>query len=326
MSEHGGPVPNHPASRIIALINQKGGVGKTTTTVNLAAGLAASGHATLIVDLDPQAHATLSLGIDPASAPRSVYDLLLDWDDEPAAALIQARPNLFVVSSETDLAAAESELASLPDRHHRLSHALQQLTPRFKFILIDCPPSLGMLTINALAAAGEVIIPMQAHFLALQGVSKLLETVKLVRTKLNPGLAVAGVVLCMHDANATHTQEVVADLNGFFEAARAQDVPWQNARVFQPPIRRNIKLAECPSFGQTIFDYADTAPGAADYRALAQSVLAAAPGARKPAALRKKKPPAPPTADSVVSTPTSGPPPAEPNIVVKPTSPAEAAR
>jgi chromosome partitioning protein len=323
MSEHGGPVPNHHPSRIITLINQKGGVGKTTTTVNLAAALAASGHPTLIVDLDPQAHATLSLGIDPVSIPRSVYDLLLDWDDEPATALIQARPNLHVVASETDLAAAESELAGLPDRHHRLSRALQHLAPRFRFILIDCPPSLGMLTINALAAANEVIIPMQAHFLALQGVSKLLETVKLVRSKLNPSLGVAGVVLCMHDTTATHTQEVVADLAGFFEAARTLDVPWQHARILEPPIRRNIKLAECPSFGQTIFDYADTAPGAADYRALAQSVIAASPHTRKPASPRKKKAAAPAPA---ASTPVAQPAPPEPTIVVKPASPAEAAR
>lgn len=288
MPEHGSPVRSPSACRVIALINQKGGVGKTTTSVNLAAALAQMGRATLLVDLDPQAHATLSLGIDPANVPRSVYDLLLDWDDDASNAVVQARPNLYLVASETDLAAAEAELASAPDRHRRLARALAPLHPRFDFILIDCPPSLGMLTINGLAAAREVLIPMQAHFLALQGVSKLLETVRLVRAKINPDLSVAGAILCMHDAQATHTQEVVNDLVTFFEQARTQDVPWRNAQVFRPPIRRNIKLAECPSFGQTIFDYAPTAPGAADYRALAEAVAAAAP---TPQAAEQPEPP-----------------------------------
>jgi chromosome partitioning protein len=292
MPEHGSPARSSSAPpRIIALINQKGGVGKTTTTVNLAAALAAAGRSTLVVDLDPQAHATLSLGIDPAAASRSVYDLLLDWDDDPAAALLAPRPNLSLIPSETDLAAAEAELTSAPDRHRRLARALAPLHRRFEFILIDCPPSLGMLTLNGLAAAREVLIPMQAHFLALQGVSKLLETVKLVRAKVNPDLAVAGIVLCMHDAQASHTQEVVSDLVGFFDQARDQDVPWRHARVFRPPIRRNIKLAECPSFGQTIFDYAPTAPGAADYRALAEAILAAAPQPGGPAPAAPAEPP-----------------------------------
>jgi len=281
MPEHGSPAPGTSAPspgpcRTIALINQKGGVGKTTTTVNLGAALALSGHRVLIVDLDPQAHASLSLGIDPAGekTTRTVYDLLLDWDDTPDPALQEVRPNLSLIASETDLAAAESELAQVPDRHRILARALTPLRARFDFILIDCPPSLGILTVNGLCAAREVIIPMQAHFLALQGVGKLLETVKLVRAKLNPQLRVSGVVLCNHDASSTHTNEVVADLVNFFEQARTQDVPWNTARVYRPPIRRNIKLAECPSFGQSIFDYAPTAPGAADYRALADSIAA----------------------------------------------------
>jgi chromosome partitioning protein len=271
MPEHGSP------GRIIALINQKGGVGKTTTTVNLAAALAALGRPTLIVDLDPQAHATLSLGVDPGKVARTVYDLLLDWDDNADATVVQVRPNLAVIASETDLAAAEAELAPEPDRHKRLARALTPLASRFAAILIDCPPSLGMLTINALAAASEVIIPMQAHFLALQGVGKLLETVKLVRAKINPSLTVSGAIICMHDPSATHTQEVVNDIDAFFTQARGKGLPWSDARVFRPAVRRNIKLAECPSFGQSIFDYAPQAPGAADYKALAEAVFA--PGA-----------------------------------------------
>jgi chromosome partitioning protein len=272
MTEHGSPGPA-ASSRILALINQKGGVGKTTTTVNLAAALAQLGKRVLVVDLDPQAHATLHLGVDPREVTRSVYDLMLDWDDDPAGAVLKVRDNLSLVPAETDLAAAETELVSASDRHRRLAHVLKPLLPRFDFVLLDCPPSLGLLTLNALAAAREVIIPMQAHFLALQGVSKLLETVKLVRTKLNPELRVAGIVLCMHDGHTTHSQEVVSDLTDFFEQARSQDVPWRSARVLQPPIRRNIKLAESPSFGQTIYDYSPAAPGAQDYKALAASVI-----------------------------------------------------
>lgn len=254
--------------RTIAFMNQKGGVGKTTTAVSLAAGLAALGLRVLLVDMDPQAHATLSLGIDPDALPRTLYDWMLDPEGEPA--LSGARPNLTLIPAGTDLAAIETELAAEPGRQKRLSRILASLAPGFDFILIDCPPSLGLLTVNALAAAGEVLIPMQAHFLALQGVGKLLETVRLMTESLNPSLQVAGVILCMHDAQASHTQEVVADLDAFFESARTQAVPWRLARVYRPPVRRNIKLAEGPSFGQTIFDYAPHAPGAQDYGQLAR--------------------------------------------------------
>ncbi|MEO1583882.1 MAG: AAA family ATPase [Planctomycetota bacterium] len=259
--------------RVMALMNQKGGVGKTTTTVNLAAAAAKLGKRTLLVDLDPQAHATLHLGADPESLDGSVYDILLDPDHDPEHPLIATRDHLTLLPAETDLAAAETELQNADARQHRLTRALQRLSDRFDLVLIDCPPALGLLTLNGLAAANEVLIPMQAHFLALQGVGKLLETVRLVGASVNDRLAVAGVVLCMHDHQATLSQEVVADLKGFFDAARGTDAPWNAARVFDPPIRRNIKLAECPSFGQTIFEYAPDAAGAKDYQALAQSVL-----------------------------------------------------
>jgi chromosome partitioning protein len=273
MPEHGRPADGARTARTVALLNQKGGVGKTTTTVSLGAAIAELGRSVLIADLDPQAHATLHLGVDPAACEASVYDLLLEPGADPAPAIRAVSPGLSLIPSETDLAAIEGELAGAPDRQHRLQQALSSLAPRFDLVLIDCPPSLGLLTINALTAAGEVIVPMQAHFLALQGVGKLLETVRLVAGAVNPTLRVAGIVLCMHDANTTHTQEVVADLTAFFEAGRGKDLPWSEARVFRPPIRRNIKLAECPSFGRTILDYAPQAAGAADYRALARSVL-----------------------------------------------------
>jgi chromosome partitioning protein len=285
MPEHGSPAPQRP--RVISLINQKGGVGKTTTTVNLAAGLALEGKKVLVIDLDPQAHATLHLGIESAAVQQSVYDLLLDPDGDATSAIQTIAPNLALLPSETDLAAVESELSSEADRHQRLTEILRRVGGAFDFVLIDCPPSLGILTINALSASQEVLIPMQAHFLALQGVGKLMETVGLVASGFNPSLRVAGVVLCMHDASATLSQEVVADIEAYFEAARGRSVPWSAAQVFKPAIRRNIKLAECPSFGKSIFDYAPTASGAADYRALAQVISS-------PTAPTQPEPPAAP--------------------------------
>lgn len=260
--------------RVIALMNQKGGVGKTTTAVHLAAALARAGRPTLLIDLDPQAHASLAVGVDPGDIAASVYDVLIDPSHDVMSSIVRRDEHLHVLPAQTDLAAAEIELSTAPDRTRRLEAALASLGDAYEFVIIDCPPSLGLLTLNALTAAREVIIPMQAHFLALQGVGKLMETVRTIAAAANPRLRVTGVVLCAHDASSTHSREVVADLEQFFEGGREVESPWRFARVLRPAIRRNIKLAECPSFGKTIFEYAPDAPGAADYAALAGTLLA----------------------------------------------------
>ncbi|MAT82264.1 MAG: chromosome partitioning protein ParA [Phycisphaerae bacterium] len=260
--------------RIIAVINQKGGVGKTTSAVNLGAALADAGLRVLMIDLDPQAHMSLHLGVDSTSLEHTVYDLFVDESCKAQQAIVRVDDNLDAIAAETDLAAAESELASDPRRNEILRSRLESVFNRYDVILIDCPPSLGVLTINALSMATEVFVPMQAHFLALQGVGKLLETIGMVCSSVNPGLQVTGIILCMHERQTMLAREVVSDLENFIESSRDQSVPWSQCRVLRPPIRRNIKLAEAPSFGQTIFQYEPTCHGANDYRALAADVMA----------------------------------------------------
>jgi chromosome partitioning protein len=268
----GAEVDPRGAPRRVAFMNQKGGVGKTTTAVNLGAALAQLGRRVLLVDLDPQAHLTLHVGIDPDEQDASVYDLLSDETVGVAEVRVEVDDQLHVLPAEVNLAGAESELVQRADRQSVLRRRVEPIADAYDEILIDCPPSLGLLTLNALALAREVIVPMQAHFLALQGLSKLLETVQLVRQQVNPSLTVAGVVLCLHDPQTNLAREVVSDLESFFEASRGSGTPWADARVYQPPIRRNIKLAECPSFGQTIFQYEPWCAGGRDYRALAEAL------------------------------------------------------
>ena len=294
------------------MINQKGGVGKTTTVANVGAALARMGRRVLLIDLDPQSHLTLHLGLDPGNLAETTYHLLTD-DDMTAEQVVQSvGDNLAILPAEMNLAGIEAELAPkmITGRAQRIlkdkcatllgqgpaddgqasvpppggpltaspvSEPAPPVPPAaalFDYVLIDCPPSLGLLTINALVMAREVIVPMQAHFLALQGFSKLLETVSIVRQSFNPELLVSGVVLCMFEGQTVLAGEVLADLTAFLDAHRQLDVPWRDAQVLRPPVRRNIKLAECPSFGQSIFDYEAHCRGAEDYRALAEALAA----------------------------------------------------
>jgi chromosome partitioning protein len=261
--------------RRIAILNQKGGVGKTTTTVNLAAALARGGRSTCVLDLDPQAHASTHLGIEPDPDRPTLYDVLTNGATL-ADVRRQVEENLSLVPSDIDMAAAEVELAGVVGREVILKEKLADDAETFDYLLMDCAPSLGVLTLNALAACDEVFIPLQPHFLALHGLGKLLETTALVSRRINPNLKVTGIAICLYDAQTKLAQEVVNDLHAFLERSQAQAVPWADAKVFKSKIRRNVKLAECPSHGKSIFAYAPHSSGAMDYQSLAEEVCGVA--------------------------------------------------
>lgn len=259
--------------RCLAIINQKGGVGKTTTAVNLSAALARSGQRVGLIDMDPQAHASLHLGVDPQRPITTMYDVLTGDATLPSA-WQEAGERLRVAPAHIDLAAAEVELAGVVGREMILRDKLAGLEDDLDYVLIDCPPSLGVLTLNALVAVEDVFLPLQPHFLALHGLSKLMQTVGLVADRLNSRLKMAGVVLCLYDSGTRLAAEVSGDVDQFFQSLRTRGPVWSGVRLFETRIRRNVRLAEAPSFGQSIFGYAADSRGADDYATLAGEVLA----------------------------------------------------
>ncbi len=258
--------------RKIAVLNQKGGVGKTTTVVNIAAALAQQNQRVMVIDLDPQAHLTIHLGADGEGEGVGVYDVLMG-EAPITQALQKMRDNLWLLAASINLVGAESELVNEVGREIILRQALAAVENDFDYLIIDCPPSLGLLTLNALAATDEIMIPIQPHFLALQGFSRLLQTVTLVQTRINPALRVSAILMCMYDSRTSLSSEVRQDIRNFLTGARGSDQPWAQARIIPVNIRRNIKLAEAPSHGQTIFEYEPNCNGAADYMAVADFLV-----------------------------------------------------
>jgi len=257
--------------RAIAVLNQKGGVGKTTTVANIAAALAATGQKVVAIDLDPQAHLTIHLGLEPEAVDAGSYKVLTQsakFEEE----ILLVRPNLWLLPANINLVGAESELVSVVGRETILREAFQTVQDKFDYFFIDCPPSLGLLTLNALAASDEVLIPLQPHFLALQGFGKLLQTIDIVNKRINPDLKVKGILLCMFDSRASLPKEVKADIEQFLESARGTNCAWAQARILPVFIRRNIKLAEAPSYGKTIFEYEQNCHGAEDYARVAEFI------------------------------------------------------
>jgi chromosome partitioning protein len=258
----------HLVPRVLALANQKGGVGKTTTAINLGTALAASGESVLIVDLDPQGNASTGLGIDRKSRRRSTYDMLTRQAVVRDAILQTAVPRLHIVPSTMDLSGFELEVAHERDRAYRLRDALTGLNAapyegvEYSYVLVDCPPSLNLVTVNAMAAANSILVPLQCEFFALEGLSQLLKTVEQVRTSLNPGLTIHGIVLTMYDARNNLSGQVVADVRSFM-----------GEKVYQTMIPRNVRISEAPSYGKPVLLYDLKCVGSQAYVRLASEII-----------------------------------------------------
>ncbi len=260
-AQNNGTSHNAPC-RVIAVVNQKGGVGKTTTTVNLATAMAAVGKRVLIVDADPQGNASTGFGISRAERGEGCYELMFDGLSVEDVVAPTPIPNLSIITSSADLAGAEIQLVNIERREWRMRDALDRSSKNYDFVLIDCPPSLGLLTINAFAAADEVFIPIQCEYYALEGVSELVATIERVRENLNPRLEIAGVVATMWDERLNLSRQVLDEIRRYFGSA-----------FLEPAVPRNVRLGEAPSFGKPIFLYDIRSRGAEAYLAIARELL-----------------------------------------------------